>query len=215
MTTVKIRPSSLYAAAMAIALSALLAACASNKPQAEWSDPQFKGQSLRGTKVLVVCDASDVAIKRLCQDELARQVAAAGATPVPAPESVDSSASGGAASEKLVAAAREAGAKAVLAAKVAPDATVANPGPRIGIGVGGFGGSWGGGGIGTGVGVSVPVGGSSVNTAYGANVGLTDVDSGKLMWTSKVGAPASSDVNGQINRLAKAAVDAAHKAGFL
>jgi hypothetical protein len=36
-----------------------------------------------------------------------------------------------------------------------------------------------------------------------------------LMWTSKVGAPASSDVNAQVSRLAKAAVDAAHKAGFL
>ena len=210
MTTVKNRSFSLYAAATAIGVSGLLAACAST-PQAEWSDPQFKGQSLRGAKVLVVCDASDVPIRRLCQDEFARQIAAAGATPVPAADSADLSGGGGAANEKLLAAARAAGAKAVLAATVAPDATVVTPGPSVGIGVG----SWGGGGVGTSVGVSMPVGGSGVNTAYGANVGLTDVDSGKLMWTSKVGAPASSDVNAQINRLAKVALDAAHKAGFL
>ena len=50
--------------------------------QAQWTDPRFTGQSLRGAKVLVVCTASATAIKHICQDQLAAQVAAAAATPV-------------------------------------------------------------------------------------------------------------------------------------
>src|SRR4029450_14007112 len=59
--------------------------CASTTVQAQWTDPSFAGQSLRGATVLVVCDASDAALTRLCKDHLAGQVAAAGAKPSVAP----------------------------------------------------------------------------------------------------------------------------------
>lgn len=63
--------------------------CASTKLDAQWVDPQFKGHSLRGAKVLVVCEAADLAIKRICQDQVAAQVAALDATPVKGPEGAD------------------------------------------------------------------------------------------------------------------------------
>ena len=62
--------------------------------------------------------------------------------------------------------------------------------------------------------VSVPVGGAGVSTGYAANMVLTDVATGRVMWTSKVTAPASLDVNAQIGQLAKAGVEAAQKAGL-
>jgi hypothetical protein len=112
-------------------------------------------------------------------------------------------------SEATLSAAREAGARAVLTSRIAPDATVVSPRPSIGIGVGSWGGS-----VGSSVGVSVPVGGERVNTAYGADLVLTDVASGRMMWTSKITTPASRDVNAQLAKLAKSGVDAAKQAGL-
>ncbi|MEO8630019.1 MAG: hypothetical protein ABI612_18235 [Betaproteobacteria bacterium] len=183
--------------------------CATTQVQAQWTDPQFAGKSLHGANVLVVCDASDVATKRICQDQLSSQLQAAGAMPVTSAE-LDNVATTKRTNDVTLAAARNAGAKAVFSTAIGRDATVVNPGPSIGVGLGSFGG-----GLGGGLGVSLPVGGGRVNTAYGANAILTDVDSGKIMWSSKVTTPASSDINGQIAKLTKAAVDAAQKAGLL
>jgi len=203
-------------AAAGLALSAVFTGCASTRVQTEWTDPQFTGQSLRGAKVLVVCDANDTAIERICQDQLGAQVAASGATVVAGPDS-DNLTAGQSVNEKTLTAARSAGAKAILASTVAPEATIVNPGPSVGFGIGGFGGSGGwrsGGGVGAGVGVSVPVGSGQVNTAYAANMALTDVATGRLMWTGKVTTPATRDVDAQIRKLAKAGVEAAQKAGL-
>ena len=195
----------------------LIGGCASTNIQAQWTDPQFADHSLRGAKVLVVCNANETAIKRICEDQLSAQVAASGATPVTGPGSDNPTAGAAPITPELLAAARSAEAKAILTSTIAPDATIVNPGPTVGFGIGGFGGSggWhGGGGVGTSVGVSMPVGGGRVNTAYAANMVLTDVASGRMMWTSKVTAPASKDVGAQIGKLAKTGVDAAQKAGL-
>ena len=64
----------------------LVGVCASTAVQAQWTDPSFAGQSLRGATVLVVCDAGAAALTRLCKDHLAWQVAAAGVTPIVAPD---------------------------------------------------------------------------------------------------------------------------------
>ena len=114
-----------------------------------------------------------------------------------------------------MATARSSGAKAVWRSTVAPDATVGTPGPTVGIGVGGFGGGYGAGGVGAGVGVGVPVGPDRVETAYGANLVLTDIETGRVMWTSKVTTAASRDVNAQMDKLAQTGVEAAQKAGML
>ncbi len=195
----------------------LLAGCASTRIQAQWTDPQFTDHALRGAKVLIVCNASEPTLKRICQDQLSAQVLASGATPVSEPASDDPAAGAAPISHELLAAARSAGAKAILSSALAPEATVVNPGPTVGFGVGGFGGSGGwhsGGGVGGSVGVSVPVGAGRVNTAYAASMVLTDVASGRMMWTSKVTAPASQDVGAQIAELTKTGLDAARKAGL-
>jgi hypothetical protein len=97
---------------------------------------------------------------------------------------------------------------------VTRDASVVGGGSSVGFSIGGFGGSGGGGGVGVGVGVGVPVGGPQVDTAYGANMTLTDVATVRLMWTSKVTAPAAQDLGAQIGELARVGVEAAQKAGF-
>jgi hypothetical protein len=189
--------------------------CASTQLDAQWSDPQFAGTSLRGTKVLVACESSDLAIKRICQDHFASELTAHGATPVVAPDVAGAtSTSRPATAAQYLAAARDAGAKAVLSAAVAPDAFAVNSGPYVGFGIGGFGGS-GRVGTGVGVGVSMPVGSAQSSMTYAASSTLTDVATGRPMWTGKASTPASSDVNAQLAALVKAVVDAVHKAGLL
>lgn len=190
-----------------------IAGCATTTVNAEWTDPQFAVRSLRGERVLVVCDANDITVRRVCRDQLAAQVSAAGATPVTGPETADLTAGPPPANDKTLAAARSAGAKAILAATVAPDATVVSGGSGISFGFGGFGGS-GGGVSGGGVGIGVPLGGGQVETAYGANIALTDVATVRLMWTSKVTAPPSRNINGQLGEISRVGIDAARTAGF-
>jgi len=184
-----------------------LAGCASTKLDAQWADPQFAGRSLAGSKILVVCEANDLTLKRVCQERMAAEVVALGATALPGPD-------GGGSAETYLGAARSAGARALLVASVAPDANVVSSGPQVSFGLGGF--NWGGGGssVGGGVGVSMPVGGARVQTAYGANTSLTDVASGKLMWTGKASTPAQDDLGAQIGELSRATLGAAQKAGL-
>jgi hypothetical protein len=209
-------------AAAAVALlglyGLLIGGCASTAIQAQWSDPQFAGRSLRGATVLVVCDASAAAIKRICQDQIAARIATSAARPVTAPEVDFLTAEDGQMADKVFAAARRVGANAIWGSIIAPDATVVSPGPTVGFGLGGFGSSggrhrWGG--VGGGVGVTVPVGGERVNTAYAADMTLTDVETERLMWTSKITTPASQDIAEQVAKLAQAGVKAAQQAGFL
>ncbi len=205
------------AACALLALGALLTSgCASTRVQAQWTDPQFADHSLRGAKVFIVCNAKETAIKRTCEDQLAAQVAASGATPVTGPGSDNPTGGTAPITHEMLASARSAGAKAILSSTIAPEATVVNPGPTVGLGVGGFGGSggWHSGGVGGSVGIAVPVGAGQVNTSYAANLVLTDVASGQMMWTSKVTAPASQDVGAQIGELAKTGIAAAQKAGL-
>ena len=195
-------------AAGALVAGLWLAGCASTSLNAQWSDPQFAGKSLRGAKVLVACEAADPTLQRVCVDRVAAQLRSVGALPVP-------SADAGAAVDTpaLLQAARASGAVAVMRTIVAPAASVASPGPSIGIGIGGFGGSYRGGGS-VGFGVSAPVGGASVQTGYGANASLIDVASGQLMWSASATAPPSSDFNAQMGSLATTLLDAARQAGL-
>ena len=139
---------------------------------------------------------------------MSEQLRAVGAAPlVPDPEAGQAApAEGDAASAR--AAARKAGARAVLTARIAPGPAVAASRPQIGFGMGNWGGN-----VGTSVGVSVPVGQERVDTAYTGDLVLTDVASGKVMWTANVQTPASRDVNAQVAELAKSGLEAAQKAG--
>src|ERR1044072_4091808 len=125
-------------AATTLALAAVFSAgCATKSVQGQWSDREFANHSLHGAKVLVICDSSEAAVKRICEEQMRAELAGAGIMPV----SMPGDASGqGAISDRGVGAARNADAKAVLLATVAPEVTSISPGPSVGIGVGGFGG---------------------------------------------------------------------------
>jgi hypothetical protein len=141
-----------------------------------------------------------------------------GVRPVMASEADFLTAEGEQITDKIFAAARRTGADAIWAAVIAPDVTVVSPGPTIGFGIGGFGSSGGwhrSSGVGGDIGVGFPVGSEQVNTAYGADMTLTDVATGRLMWTSKVTTPASQDITEQVTELVEVGVKSAQQAGFL
>lgn len=199
-------------AALLVGLGAL-GGCASTKINSQWVDPALSGAPLHGAKVLVVCQAVELSIQRLCQEQIAAQLGRFGARAVAGsgvgPEVADRAA---AAAQQLPAA-KAAGASALWFAAVAPDASYVAPGPSISFGFGG--GSWGGGGGGgAGVGISMPVGGSSVSTAYGAESALLNVADGRVLWSAKAVAPPSEQVNQQLADLAKVLAEAAQKANL-
>lgn len=199
----------LYRALLAGALLLVAGGCATTSIQAQWTDPEFANRPLQGATVLVRCDAEETALRRICADQLAQQLQAVGAKALQAAELGRAPRTGSRIDEPTLDAARRAGASAVLTSSVVPDATVADYGPTFGIGVG----SWGGD-VSTGVGVSVPVGGTGVSTAYAADMVLTDVATGKVMWTSRVSAPASRDAGAQMAKLAQVGLQAAKAAGL-
>ncbi len=188
-----------------------LTACATG-PDAQWVDPQRGKVSFAGSKVLVVCDAYEPVVKQICRDELARQVRERGGQPVFPPEFASPSPWRPVSATDMLPAARTAGAAAVLSAVVQPGIASTRSGPSIGVGLGGF--SIGGGGGGIGVGVSAPLGSGQTDAGYEANGVITDVASGRLLWTAKV-STSSGDLSAQIAMLAKRLVDAAGKSGLI
>jgi hypothetical protein len=196
----------------------LVGGCASAAVQAQWADPLFSGRPLRGTTVLVVCHANAPAVQRICQDQMAARMLMSGIRPVMATEADLMAPEGAPITDRILSAARRAGAPAIWAATIAPDVTVVSPGPTIGVGIGGFGTSGGwhrSSGVGGGIGVGFPAGSEQVNTAYAADVTLTDVETGRLMWTSRITTPASQDITEQVTQLVEVGVKSAQQAGFL
>jgi hypothetical protein len=201
--------------AVALAATVLASGCASQNVDAQWADPQFSGRSLVGAKVFVVCQAYDLAVRRVCADQIASELVAHGATPVLASDnSVDAGNATRPTAESYLPAAKEAGASAILRTTINTDYNLPPERPSVGIGIGGFGGSWGRGG-GVGVGIGVPIGGGGAAAAgYSANGAFTDVSSGRLMWTARASTEPSTDVNQQVATLARRVLLAAQKAGL-
>jgi hypothetical protein len=193
-------------AAVVAAASAWVSGCASTRLDAQWADPQLAPSPLRGAQVLVACEASEAVVRRLCQDRLADEVVARGATPILAPDTADPGRPMG--DEHYRNVARNAGARAVLASVVTSAGL--QPKPGLSIGIGGFG--IGSGGFGAGIGVSAPLGGGQSSTGYAVNTRITDVGSGRLLWTAKASSPPSPNVQLQMAELAKAVFDAADEA---
>jgi hypothetical protein len=165
--------------AAAAVTAVVLAGCAS-APQldAQWSDPSFGPGVLRGARVLVACDAYELVIRRICQDQLAGEVVARGASavfppaglPIAPDRPIDA---------QLLPAARQAGATSMLVMTVAVAVNNVSPGFSIGIGGFGFGRH-----SGVGVGVEAPIGGGRVTSGYAANGRVTDVASWRLVCTA-------------------------------
>lgn len=199
----------------------LVAGCASTQIGAQWVDPQYAKQSLQGTAVLVVCEAQDTTLRLLCESKFAARLAALGAKPMsestqvgaaPAGVAPPSATPGGEAnSTALRAAAKEAGARSVLQVSLRPDYSAPNATPSFSFGIGGFGGSRSG--VGGGVGVAVPVGAASGAGMAGSST-LVDVASGRVIWSARATAPASSDMSAQVDELAAVSINALQQAGL-
>jgi hypothetical protein len=199
------------ATALAVATTALLTACASGPTvTTQWTDPQLGARSglLRGARVLIACNADDRTVLQICQDQLAAEVVARGATPVLAAADTvltnDRAIDG-----QLLPSARRDNARALFVITLAPASTERSPGLSIGIGGFGIGRN-----SGVGVGVSAPVGGGRVTTGYAANGRVTDAGSGRLVWSATASAPPSADLPAQFAALAKTVVGSADQAGL-
>lgn len=203
-----------WPAAAAFAGGCLLAGCASTAIDSQWADPELSRRSLAGAKVLVVCQAADLSVRLVCGDQMAAQVKALGGVPLLQPNTVDGGMAPVVSPERDLADARAAGAAALFSTQIAPETVSVSSGPSFSIGLGGFSGGGRGSGGGVGLGVAAPIGGGSASTGYSASGAITDVASGRLMWSAKANAPPSSDVNQQLASLAKTLLESARSAGL-
>ena len=204
-------PSPLYAALAAVTL----AACATTQMDAQWANPEFKGRPLRTEKVLVSCRAEGETLRRICEEEVAAQVKLYGMSPVlgaamkelgdasvppPAPE---------------LAAARAAGAGAVVSVVLFAAPGSVGYGPTVGIGVGGGsgGGYRGGGWSGGGVGISFPITGASTGSwQLAADTSLLDGPTGTMAWSGRIRAP-GGDARAQMAEIARLALTSMRASG--
>ena len=187
----------------------LLAGCASTQIDAQWTNPDYGGRSLRGAPVLVTCEAQEPTLQRICEDQVASQIAAMGGAPTRASQLAASNPPPAAGTDPYLAAARSSGARAIVRTTLTTGAVVAGSGPTIGIGIGGGGGSVGGFG-----GLSFPVGGTRVSSAYATETALIDPASGAIMWSARASSSAQQDTTSQIAELARTAAGAMKQAGF-
>lgn len=207
------------ASALAGVALLLLGGCATTQISSEWRNPAFAGGFLHGHYVLVVCQARDESLRRICEDRLSRQLGNGGAAGIQSYSFPDFPPGGIAGPAETEAAVRSVGAVAVVSAQLVPsDFAVISPGPQVGFGVGGgsaSGGYHGGGFSFGGFGLSFPVGGATATQPMSLSASLSDAASGVLVWSGSATAPAASDVAGQVSALARVIVDAWQRAGLL
>ena len=186
-----------------------LASCASTAVDAQWRNVELPAAYLRGATVLVSCEANEAVLQRLCEDQVVTELGARGARPVLAEPGTVAALQPGVVDMHYLPAARERGAKAVFSVTVGLASQRISPGFSIGIGGFGFGRH-----SSAGVGVSAPIGGGQRTDGYAANGRVTDVSSGRLMWTARASAQPSADAGAQIGELSKAVLDTAARAGL-
>jgi hypothetical protein len=198
-----------------VSTAAALSACATTRMDAQWTNPEYQGRNVRGASVLVACEAQDLTLQRICEDQLAAAVSARGAKAT-LNSQLSAAASPATGNDPYLAAAKRVGARAIVRMTLGAAQPIAvDSGPRIGIGVGG--GSWGGGGssVGGGVGIGFPIGGSRVAQAFGAETALIDPSNGSTMWSGRASSSTAQDITGQITELAQVTAGALAGAGML
>ena len=187
--------------------AATLSGCGIVPLDAQWKDPAHPAESLRGTTVLVVCESDEQVVKQMCQDRVAAELRALGANTAMVPHSLDTSSP-----TRLSDEARAVKAGTIFSTRLSPDVPRYSGSSGVSVGLG-MGGGFGRGGFG-GVGVSAPIGGSHISQGYVANASLSEVATGRLMWTAKASTQRSDDLNWQVDSLTKAVVGGAQQAGF-
>ena len=193
----------------------LLSACATTRMDAQWMNPDYQGKNVRGASVLVACEAPDLTVQRICEDQLAAAVTARGAKAT-LNSQLSAAATPQAGTDPYLAAAKRVGASAIVRMTLNSSVPVAvDSGPSIGIGVGGSSGGYRGGGSFGGVGIGFPIGGARVSQAFGAETALIDPANGATMWSGRASSSTAQDVTGQITELAQTTIGALQGTGLL
>jgi hypothetical protein len=191
--------------------ASLLAACATPQIEAQWRDPQAGARSMQGKTVLVVCRAYDLTLERICEDRLAADAQAIGIRVARAGMPRDA-AYDPAAGEALLTAARAVRADAILEMRLEPAVALGSPSAgAVGVGVGGSRGGWSGGTSGA-IGITLPLSGSGSEMASGTS--LTDVATGRPVWSSRARGSGAVNAAGQVGELSRVTVEALKGAGL-
>ncbi len=198
-------------------LATAVAGCATTAMTAQWKDTAYRG-TLAGGRILVLCQARDDTLRRVCEDRWATRLAAHGVTGIPS-YSLPGFPPGGAANpEEMALASRDNGANAVASTQLSlSDYAVVNPGPQVGFGLGGgSGGGYRGGGFGVGgIGLSFPVGGATATRSLASSTALVDPASGALIWSGSATTSATGDMTAQVDALTQVTIEALQKAGLI
>lgn len=186
-----------------------LAACATTQMDAQWTNPDYSGRNVRGGSVLVACEAQDLTLQRICEDQLAAAMTARGAKPTLNSQLSPGGAPAG--NDPYLAAAKRVGARAIVRMTLSAGQPVAvDSGPSIGIGIGGGSGRIGGGG-----GISFPFGGARVSQAYASETALIDSSNGATMWSGRARSSTAQNPTAQITELTQTTVQALQGTGLL
>lgn len=198
------------------ACAMLFAGCATTQMDAQWSNPEYSGRSLRGESVLVACEAAELTLQRICEDQVAAQVSARGAKPTKNSTLTAAGAPPAGATDPYSTAAKRIGASVIVRTTLAAGPPiVSDSGPVIGFGLGG--GSYGGGGSyrSGGAGITLPIGGTKTTQALSAETVLINPANGVTMWSGRASSATNLDAGGQVTELAKVIVEAVQKSGML
>ena len=197
--------------------AAAIAGCATTEMTAQWKDPGYRG-ALTGSRVLVLCQARDDTLRRVCEDQWATRLAGHGVDSIRS-YSLPGFPPGGAADpEEMARAGRDHGVTAVASTQLTlSDFAVVNPGPQLGFGLGGgSGGGYRGGGFGVGgIGLSFPVGGATATRSLGSSTSLVDPASGTVIWSGSATTSAGGDMTSQADALTQVTIEALRKAGLI
>lgn len=197
--------------------AAAIAGCATTEMTAQWKDPAYRG-ALTGSRVLVLCQARDDTLRRVCEDEWATRLAVHGVDGIRSYSLAGFPPGGAANPEEMALAGRDNGATAVASTQITlSDFAVVNPGPQVGFGLGGgSGGGYRGGGFGVGgIGLSFPVGGATATRSLGSSTSLVDPASGTVIWSGSATTPAGGDMTSQADALTQVTIEALRKAGLI
>lgn len=192
-----------------VVIAAALVACATTRLEAQWSNPHFAATRITG-KVLLVGVTRDDTVRRLYEDEMAAQLTARGVAAVRSYE-VLAAALGSASSDLLTQAARRACPGAILSSAVVGrehvQRVITEPMPTWAWGYAGwYGHYW-----------SLAMTRTEVQTYERFVVGtsLTDVASGKIVWTARTATDSTDAVEREIKAFARVIADALAKAGWI
>lgn len=198
--------------------AALAAGCATTRVNNEWRDPALAGPAIKGDRVLVACRGFDETMRRVCEEEWGRQLAAAGAQPVLSYAQPDFPVNAGDLSPEMRDAAVRVKAVTIVSTTVqmSGGTTSWGYGPQVGVGVGATGGS-GGGSFGFGgVSISLPIGGAvPQGPSLGYATSVVEVANGRLAWSANATTPSSGDQRAQLADLTRVTFDAMRKAGLI